>query len=160
MYAFISPLNDDFTRLGSAAALVARARQTSTADDIMDPLQARALLRRIRSDAVQIESDALRSDQLASHGDYGTALHATAGPGRPDRAPKTNLCSESGQHCERPAFNRRPARRLCSLGRPIILQQLTALQARGRVHSARGDPVPRLPGTRPTRARGDLRPKD
>jgi hypothetical protein len=36
MYAFISPLNDDFIRLGSAAALVARARQTCTADDIID----------------------------------------------------------------------------------------------------------------------------
>jgi hypothetical protein len=36
LYAFISPLNDDFIRLGSAAALVARARQTRTADDIMD----------------------------------------------------------------------------------------------------------------------------
>jgi hypothetical protein len=36
MYAFISPLNDDFIRLGSAAALVARARQRCTADDIKD----------------------------------------------------------------------------------------------------------------------------
>jgi hypothetical protein len=43
MYAFISPLNDDFIRLGSAATLVARERQTCTADDMMDFFK-RALL--------------------------------------------------------------------------------------------------------------------